>query len=182
MALTAKQELFAKEYIVDLNATQAAIRAGYSPKTAYSIGEENLKKPEIAAYVQRLMDERSKRLEITADMIFAEYAKIGFADIKSYLSYKTVMTRVGFDEDGKEIFDYAPIIDLKDSSEVDGAAVSEVSVSKDGVFKFKLHDKKGALDSMARHKGMFIDKLEHSGKDGIPLQVVFNIPRPPKRE
>lgn len=63
--LTEKQKRFAEEYLIDLNATQAAIRAGYSPKTAYSIGEENLRKPEIKAYIDaRLAEIRSER---TAD-------------------------------------------------------------------------------------------------------------------
>ena len=67
--LTDKQKQFCKEYLIDLNATQAAVRAGYSHKTAYSIGQENLTKPEIANYVQSLMDKRSKKTEITADYV-----------------------------------------------------------------------------------------------------------------
>lgn len=67
--MTPKQELFVKEYLVDLNATQAAIRAGYSAKTAYSIGEENLRKPEIAEAVKKAMDERAKKIEITQDYV-----------------------------------------------------------------------------------------------------------------
>jgi phage terminase small subunit len=69
MPLTPKQERFCQEYIIDLNATQAAIRAGYSEKTAYSIGDENLKKPEIASHIQVMLDERSERTEITADYV-----------------------------------------------------------------------------------------------------------------
>jgi phage terminase small subunit len=69
VALTAKQQMFVKEYLVDLNATQAAIRAGYSVKTAGQIGDEILKKPEIAAAVQAGMDARSQRTEITADYV-----------------------------------------------------------------------------------------------------------------
>lgn len=68
-ALTNRQRLFTKEYLIDLNATQAAIRAGYSEKTAYSIGEENLRKPEIQKAIQALMDDRNKRLEINADWV-----------------------------------------------------------------------------------------------------------------
>jgi phage terminase small subunit len=67
--LTKKQELFVKEYLIDLNATQAAIRAGYSQKTSYSIGEENLKKPVIAAAIQEAMDKRAKKIEINADYV-----------------------------------------------------------------------------------------------------------------
>lgn len=61
--------MFCREYLVDLNGTQAAIRAGYSKKTAGQIAEQNLKKLEIHEYVQSLMDERAKRVEITADYV-----------------------------------------------------------------------------------------------------------------
>ena len=67
--LTQKQAMFVQEYLVDLNATQAAIRAGYSEKTAYCIGDENLRKPNIAKAIQEAMDERGKRLEITQDTV-----------------------------------------------------------------------------------------------------------------
>jgi len=92
MALTDKQQRFVKEYLVDLNATQAAIRAGYSQKTAGSIGEENLRKPEIAAAIQEAMEARSRRTEITADRVLQELAKIGFADIRKAVKWgATVM-------------------------------------------------------------------------------------------
>ena len=67
--LTPKQELFVKEYLIDLNATQAAIRAGYSEKTATVIGAENLTKPNIAHAIQEHMDKRSKKTEITAEYV-----------------------------------------------------------------------------------------------------------------
>lgn len=70
--LTPKQELFCKEYLVDLNATQAAIRAGYSEKTAKEIGCENLTKPNIQNYVQELIGERSERVEITAENVLKD--------------------------------------------------------------------------------------------------------------
>jgi len=69
MALTQKQQMFVKEYLIDLNATQAAIRAGYSEKTSYSIGDENLKKPEIAAAIQEAMDKRAKKVEVNAEYV-----------------------------------------------------------------------------------------------------------------
>ena len=64
--LTSKQELFCKEYLLDLNATQAAIRAGYSERTACAIGTENLRKPNIASFIQQAMAERSESTGITA--------------------------------------------------------------------------------------------------------------------
>lgn len=69
MALTAKQKRFCDEYLVDLNATQAAIRAGYSKKTAYSIGVENLKKPEIKKYIEQRMTEKEKELIADQDEV-----------------------------------------------------------------------------------------------------------------
>lgn len=65
--LTPKQQRFVDEYLIDLNATQAAIRAGYSPKTAYSIGDENLKKPEIKKAIEQAQKERSERTLVTQD-------------------------------------------------------------------------------------------------------------------
>lgn len=60
--LTAKQQRFCDEYLIDLNATQAAIRAGYSKKTAKQIGQENLTKPDLKSYIQQRMDEKEKEL------------------------------------------------------------------------------------------------------------------------
>jgi len=69
MGLTAKQEAFVSEYLIDLNATQAAIRAGYSEKTAYSIGQENLNKPVIADAIAEARKAVMKRNETTVDTI-----------------------------------------------------------------------------------------------------------------
>lgn len=72
MALTPKQELFVKEYLIDFNATQAAIRAGYSEKTAGAMGNENLQKPEIQDFLSEQQKKRSQRLEITVDDLVRE--------------------------------------------------------------------------------------------------------------
>lgn len=79
--LTEKQKKFCDEYLFDFNATQAAIRAGYSEKSAYSIGDENLKKPEIQKYISKLQKEAQERSDITRDGIIEELKKIGFAEI-----------------------------------------------------------------------------------------------------
>lgn len=79
--LTAKQERFCTEYIIDLNATQAAIRAGYSVKTANRIASENLSKLDIQRKIQELQQERAERTEITQDRVLKELAGIGFAPI-----------------------------------------------------------------------------------------------------
>jgi phage terminase small subunit len=163
MALTAKMIRFAEEYIVDLNATQAAIRAGYSERTAKSIGQENLTKPDLQEYIQNLMDERSKRTEITADMVLREYAKIGFSNITDYLkvSVKPRPVTIETAEGSTMIMEDMQGVDLFDTDTIDSEkmrAVAEIKQTRDGI-ALKLHDKKGALDSMARHLGMFNDKM-----------------------
>ncbi|PZD95226.1 terminase small subunit [Paenibacillus sambharensis] len=169
-ALTDKQKLFAQEYLIDLNATQAAIRAGYSEKTARAIGAENLTKPDIQELIQQLMVERSKRTEITADMVLREYAKIGFSNISDYLKVEQQEVIVGFEgdaENGKspvrQMVQMVRIYDTDTVAREKLDAVAEIKQTKEGI-ALKLHDKKGALDSIARHLGMFTDKVEHSGK------------------
>lgn len=76
MALTDKQRRFVDEYLVDLNATQAAIRAGYSQKTAGQIGEQNLKKLEIAAAIQKAQAARAKRTEVTQDEVIKDLREL----------------------------------------------------------------------------------------------------------
>ncbi|WP_236233678.1 terminase small subunit [Pseudomonas tohonis] len=161
MALTPKQRRFVDEYLIDLNATQAAIRAKYSVKTAASIGEENLRKPEIAEAVLQRMKEREKRTEITQDKVLTELAKIGFSDIRKVVRWGETMVRMVDPEEG-EGEDLVPYhgLALIDSTEVDddtAAAIAEVSQGRDGL-KVKFHDKKGALVEIARHLGMFTAK------------------------
>ncbi|HDF2344076.1 TPA: terminase small subunit [Morganella morganii] len=85
MALTDKQEMFCREYLVDLNATQAAIRAGYSDKTARSVGNENLTKPDIEKRIQELKSERGERLEIDADYVLQRLVEIDQMDVLDIL-------------------------------------------------------------------------------------------------
>jgi len=75
MALNAQQKRFADEYVIDYNATQAAIRAGYSPKTAYSMGNKLLKKGEVLARIRENQIAIRERLCLSADRIVAEYLK-----------------------------------------------------------------------------------------------------------
>ncbi|MDR1514077.1 MAG: terminase small subunit [Synergistaceae bacterium] len=146
--MNARQQRFVNEYLVDLNATQAAIRAGYSEKTAYSVGQENLIKPEIKNAIDAALAERSKRTEVTADRVVKELARIAFVDTR-------------------QIFEWGPDgVTLRPSDELtddEAAIVAEVSetISKDGgSIKAKRFDKLKALELLGRHLGMFKDKLE----------------------
>jgi phage terminase small subunit len=92
--------------------------------------------------------------------------------MKDFLEFRTAKTVVDHDRiTGEPIIDYAQILNVKDSDEVDGSLISEVSISKDGTFKFKLHDKLNALEKAGKHLGMFIEKHELTGKDGGPLET-----------
>ena len=75
MKLKAKQEMFCREYLVDLNATQAAIRAGYSEKTASAMGFENLRKPNLTAFISELFAARSEKVEVSAEWVLLEAKK-----------------------------------------------------------------------------------------------------------
>ena len=156
--MNARQTLFVIEYLKDLNATQAAIRAGYSVKTAEVIGFENLRKPKIAAAIQEAMDKRAKKAEITADRVLEEIAKLAFFDPRKF-----------FRDDGTPI----PIQELDDDTAM---ALSGIDVleefegsGKDRVFigytkKFKLTDKKASLELLGRHLKLFTDKLDVNNK------------------
>lgn len=102
MALTAKQELFIKEYLVDLNATQAAIRAGYSVKTARKIGQENLTKLDIQHSVQKAMDNRSAKTELTAEWVLNNLKEVA----ERCMQAEPVLDREG-NETGEWKFEHA---------------------------------------------------------------------------
>lgn len=168
VALTEKQKRFADEYLIDLNATQAAIRAGYSAKTAEQMGYKLVQNSLVSKYIQERQKRREKRTEITQDKVLAELSKIGFASITDYLEYKTVQRVIEY-KDGEPVIDWAMLVNAFESAGVDGAPIQEVSVTKDGTFKFKLHDKGKALELIGRHLGMFTDKMELSG--GIKVEI-----------
>ena len=102
--LTKKNEVFCDEYLIDLNATQAAIRAGYSVESAGSIGSELLKKPEIRARIDRAMAERSKRTGINADRVLLELGKIAFVNAIDVINMTdaTVLTDASRDDTAPE--------------------------------------------------------------------------------
>ncbi len=172
--LTRNQKIFCDEYLIDLNATRA-YKAAYKnvkkDETAAAAGARLLRNVKVKNYIDEKMKEREKRTEITQDKVLKELAKIGFADLKDYLEYKTAKSVVEYDEAGEPIVDYTTIIDLIDSREVDTSPVQEVSISKDGTFKFKLYDKQKALELIGKHLGMFVDKTEVTGKDGGPIEI-----------
>lgn len=137
--ITDKQRQFCEQYIIDLNATQAAIRAGYSEKSASRIAVELLAKPHIAEYLHDLKKKRSERTQITADRVLKELARIGFANIDDVLTF------------GNDDITIRESGSLKRSVK---AAIAEVSktISKQGVtVTVKMHNKVSALTKILDH-------------------------------
>ncbi|XEC97038.1 terminase small subunit [Paenibacillus tarimensis] len=159
MKLPAMQKKFADEYLIDLNATAAYKRAGYKAtgSAATAAASRLLTNVNVQAYIQERMKEREKRTEITQDRVLKEYAKLGFFDARKL-----------FNPDGSPV----PITELDDetAAAIAGLEVMEVweGHGDNRTFigylkKYKITDKKGALDSIARHLGMFNDKIDLSG-------------------
>lgn len=178
MKLTPKQERFVAEYLVDLNATRAAIRSGYSAKTAPEQASRLLSNVKVSEAVQAAMQARSQRTEITQDMVLRELAKIGFSDIRKVVRWGATELRTTEGKDGEAVTEPYHGLRLVAADEIDddtAAAIAEVSEGRDGL-KVKFHDKKGALVDIGRHIGMFKDRVEHTGKDGGPVEVVHMTP------
>lgn len=169
MPLRPKQQRFIDEYLIDGNATQAAIRAGYSAKSAHLIGHENINKPKIAEELARRQAELAAGHGVTADLIVAELAKLGFSNMQDYM-------RVGPSGD--------PFLDFSKLTREQAAALQEVTVEDfvDGRgedardvrrVKFKLADKRASLVDLGKHLGMFTERQSLSGT----VTVVTGVPR-----
>ncbi len=146
--LTDKQKKFIDEYLVDLNATQAAIRAGYKEKAAYRTGAENLRKPQIQEEIQKRMEERQKRTEITQDMVLQELAAIAFARATDYVSVMGGMVQVK---------------DTDQLSDSQIAAIAGIKETQNGI-EVKLGSKEKTLELLGRHLGMWNDKINVEGQ------------------
>lgn len=146
--MTVKQKRFVDEYLIDLNATQAAIRAGYSSETAQEQGSRLLSNVMVKAKIDKALAERSKRTGVTADRVVQELARIAFVNADDVIDADE-----GFIKDG--------------ASKDDTAAIQSVKVKiiptreGEGVEReIKLADKIRALELLGKHMGMFKDKLD----------------------
>lgn len=176
-----KHEAFAQaRYLEGKTADEAYISAGYSENRGNAARLNS--NESIVKRGAELLDERERRLhqkfEVTKERIIAEYAKIGFADIRKTVSWQGEAITEEDNPDGGDVLVikniYSNAVKLISSDEIDddtAAAIAEVSQSAQGGLKIKFHDKKGALDSMAKHLGMFVEKHEHTGKDGAPIEI-----------
>lgn len=170
MRMNNRQARFVEEYLVDFNATQAAIRSGYSPKTAYSIGHENLRKPEIA--------EAINARKMSAEEVLTRLSDIARGDIKDLMN----ITSVGFDfdlvhkdENGEMVVNPKTKLIRKIKQKV----TTILPRTEDGEEKeiveteLELYSALEALSLMGKHHKLFTDKTEISGADGEAIRVIY---------
>ncbi len=165
-----RQQRFVQEYLIDPNASRAARKAGYSSKTARSIGQENLTKPDIAAAIAQAQKERAERLQVTADEVMLQLRKYGFSSMRDY-----------FDEEGHllEPQELTPdaavglsaVKVLREHTRIDG----EAKVVEQ-VIEVKRRDPLRALELLGRHLGMFKDRQVHEADVSL-LEVLRSIER-----
>lgn len=161
--LSAKQKRFCEEYVVDLNGTQAAIRAGYSPGSAKVQGARMLTNDNATSYIQELQSGIYKRNIITADMVIAELAKIALHNVQDFVNGGNT------------------VLELKDLSSEKTAAVSGVKTKIDAsgnvTTEIKFHDKVSALEKLGRHLGIF-EKDNDQRKIDLPNAFKVEIVQP----
>lgn len=151
--LTDKQRLFCIYYLKSFNATQAAIKAGYSPDTAHVQGSRLLSNAKVASEIRRLKGEMQQGIFVDAMDVLNKYIKIAFADITDYVEFGS--KEVPNDEFKEELtgvdqsYTYS-YVNFKESGEVDGTIVTEVKKGKDGI-SVKLADKMKALDMLTKY-------------------------------
>jgi phage terminase small subunit len=137
--LTGKQQRFVEEYLIDQNATQAAIRAGYSEKTAHATGHENLKKPEIAKALEKEQEARTERTRVDQDWVITRLMSIAERSMQA----EKVTDRSG-----------NPVLVQTQAGDVVPA------------YTFNAAGANKALELLGRNLGMFTDKVEHTDPDG----------------
>lgn len=165
MGLTPRRQRFVDEYLIDLNGSAAAQRAGYRRHRGST--HRLMRAPAVRAAIAEGLAKQAARAHVTADAVITELARIGFSNILDYM-------RVGQDGD--------LCVDLTGLDRARAAAIAEVTVEdfRDGRtkdarecrrVKFKLLDKRAALVDLGKHLGMFKERVEHTGPDGDPITI-----------
>ena len=176
MALTDKQELFCSEYLVDLNASGAARRAGYSEDTSGAIGWENLRKPEIQTRIQEMRDAIGKGFNITKERLAQELSRIAFFDIRKIYTENGGLKNIqNLSED-----EAAAVAGIESFEEFEG--YGEDREKTGDVRKVKIWEKTKAIDSLVKLMGYAAPvRSEITGADGGPVEMAaisINIVQP----
>ena len=158
--LTDKQKRFCDEYLIGLNATQAAIRAGYSKETAGVIAAENLTKPIIAEYINKRLEERQKRTEVTQDFVIRELLNIAGANATNFVSIDAKGT--------------VEIVATEKLNESQRSAIASIKAGANGT-EVKTYDKIRALELLGKHLGMFSERQVSNGREVEDLAALASL-------
>ena len=186
--LTPRKIRFVQEYLIDLNATQAAIRAGYSAKTANREGTRLLSNDVVAEAVAEAQAKRASRVEVDQDFVLRELLEIVRADPRELIQYvRTSCPKCWPDGEREEPNPecgeccgrgkgHVLLADTRKLSRGAAKLYAGVQVGRDGI-KVNMRDQDAALRDIGRHLGMFKERHEHTGADGKPIamsvEVVF---------
>ncbi len=168
-----REERFAREYVIDLNGEQAAIRAGLAPKSARVEASKLLTKPNVQALIVELTKTKADKLDLTAERVLRELMLMGFSNMQDYVSVQ------------KDGFAY---VDLSKLTREQAAAIQEITTDSyvsegeddDGQeegrvitkVKFKLADKRGSLELLGKYLKLFTDRTEVTGPGGEKLEII----------
>ncbi len=190
--LNPRQERFVAEYLVDLNATQAAIRAGYSPKTAGSQGFDLLKKPEVMLALQKAQAKALTKAELSAERTLEEIRRIAFFDERTLFERVEVLEAIGTGPNGEAVLKPVTRFRFKEPDEwtdevasvVAGIEVQRKNLEAgdghiDTVVKVKQHDKMKALEMLAKHFKLMSELHEHEVNINLPTILRWKT-RPPR--
>ena len=165
--LTPRQSMFVKEYLVDLNATQAAIRAGYSPRTAQEQSARLLSKAIVSDAVAAGMAKRAAKVEINADYVLARLAEIDRMDVLDIMNDDMTLKPVSaWPSSWRRYLSGFDVAEMKDGQDAIGV-----------LKKIKWPDKVKNLELLGKHIGVgaFSEKVQLSGPDSGPVQFGFKI-------
>lgn len=171
--LSDRRALFVKELLADpkRNATEAARRAGYSGRCCHITAMNLMRNQWVMAEIEKHDAPRMHRLDITAEKVLRELAAIGFADMGDYLDFDAEGgVRINLDkvpEGGTKA-----IMEVTQESRWEGRGDDAEKIT---ITKFKLHPKTQALELLARHLGILVQRHEHSGPDGGPIPMEGNV-------
>ncbi len=157
-----KIEIFCRAYIIDQNATKAAIAAGYGEKSAYKAGYRLSSNVQVKARIAQLLQKQSTKLDITAERVLAELAKMAFLDPRKFFNEDGSLKRVG-ELDDSTAASLAGIEHEKLFEHFGKGQAKEVGTTT----KIKIADKGINLERLGRHLKLFTDKVEHSGLEGL---------------
>jgi phage terminase small subunit len=177
--LTEQQAAFVRFYLISLNASEAAKKAGYSAESAGSLGWQLLQKPTIKLAIKKATEKRAKRLEITADNVLRELARIGFADIRKVAAFDPELGLLVKASDEIDDDDAATISEITESKSVIKGKRGDSDVINT-TLKVKQHDKLRALDLLGKHLGLFKDGNQ-APEDPKPVGVAY-LPKSEREE